>query len=36
MYDIYIEPISKIRLEFRAQVELCEIQPPGARNGEKA
>ena len=31
-----LEPISKIRLVFRAQVELCEIPPPGARNGEKA
>jgi hypothetical protein len=30
------EPISTIRLGFRAQVELCEIPPPGARNGEKA
>ncbi len=36
MYDIYIEPISKIRLVFKVQVELCEIPPPGARNGEKA
>jgi hypothetical protein len=36
MYDIYIEPISIIRLVFRAQVELYEIPPPGARNGEKA
>jgi hypothetical protein len=33
---IELEPISKIRLVFRAQVELCEIPPPGARNGEKA
>jgi hypothetical protein len=30
-----LEPISKIRLVFRAQVELYEIPPPGARNGEK-
>jgi hypothetical protein len=31
-----LEAISKIRLEFREQVELSEIPPSGARNGEKA
>ena len=34
-FNLLLEPISKIRLVFRAQVELCEIPPPGARNGEK-